>query len=55
MSNEMKYSYFLFAVCKGDTSDLLGYKSVNFAYAAGSIHSLKLITSSVVADKNLTT
>lgn len=34
--------------------DLLDYKSVNFAYAAGSIHSLKPITSPVVADKNLT-
>lgn len=49
----MKY-YFLFAVCKGSTSDLLDYKSVNFAYAAGSIHSLKPIISPVVADKNLT-
>lgn len=53
VSNKMKY-YFLFAVCKGGTSDLLDYKSVNFAYAAGSIHSLKPIISPVVADKNLT-
>lgn len=54
VSSEMKYYFFLFAVCKGDASDLLDYKSVNFAYVAGSIHSLKPITSPVVADKNLT-
>lgn len=46
----------LFSFCSFQrrTSDILGYKSVNFAYVAGSIHSLKPITCPVVADKNLT-